>query len=122
MSSHYSNNEEKIINTYNNNLKKLTDLSNIFEKYSFDWEIYRALNKDLHRFTDAMSIYKHLYTFGLNEKRSLKIKEKYPTFDKNIYRENYEDLANMTDTELEKHYILIGVKENRVCDNLISRI
>ena len=119
MSVHYLNDEQKIIDRYETVLKKSSDLSNVFEKYSFDWEIYRALNRDLHKFTDALSIYKHYYTFGINENRHCKIKDRYPTFDKEIYRSNYKDLSDLSDTEVEKHYILEGVKENRVCDKKI---
>ena len=47
------------------------------------------------------------------------MKNKYPTFNKDIYRQNYYDLQNLNDEDLELHYINYGINENRICDRLL---
>jgi hypothetical protein len=63
--------------------------------------------------------YNHLFKYGINEGRHYKITNKYPTFNINYYRNNYIDLNNLDNLELEKHYINIGYYEGRVCDKII---
>jgi hypothetical protein len=92
--------------------KYLDKLTALMKTLNINWEIYRVLNKDLHQFTEKNDVFKHFYTYGINEPRCLKITDKYPTFDTNSYRSSYESLKNLTDTELEKQYILESFKES----------
>ena len=100
--------------------KYLDIIKNLFGVIHTNWEIYKALNNDLSlKFTQPDEFYKHLFDNGINEGRHLKIKDKYPTFSREYYRNNYDDLKDLNDLELEKHYIYTGYNENRVCDRSI---
>ena len=79
------------------------------------WEIYKLLNSDLD-FDSEDKYYEHLFNQGINEKRFYKINDKYPEFSHSYYKEKYKDLQNMSNNELEKHYILFGVNEKRICN------
>ncbi len=121
------NNEDNILHSLHNDIidnfcanKYLPHLMNMMNALHTNWEIYRALNPDLESiFYDSDNFYKHLYEFGLRENRPLKITDKYPNFNREIYRRNYSDLANLNDMEIEKHYIYNGIYEGRICDQLI---
>ena len=39
----------------------------------------------------------------------------------NIFPQNYKDLEHMTDKELERHYLIHGVNEKRICNSNISK-
>ena len=115
--SHYENNnikDDTICEKYLNQLAKMYDIINV------NWEIYRALNTDLHdKYSKENDYYNHLFKYGINENRPYKITDKYPDFNINYYRNNYIDLHNLNNLELEKHYINLGYNENRVCDKLL---
>jgi hypothetical protein len=100
--------------------KYLPHLINMMNALHTNWEIYRALNPDLdQRFITSYDFYKHLYEYGLRENRHLKITDKYPNFNRDIYRKNYADLAHLNDTDVEKQYIYNGYSEGRICDREI---
>ena len=115
--SHDENNnikDDTICTKYLEHLKKINDIINV------NWEIYKSLNSDLKNMYNTPSeYYNHLFKYGINEGRPYKISNIYPTFNINYYRNNYIDLNNLDDLELEKHYINIGYYEGRVCDKII---
>jgi hypothetical protein len=115
--SHNENNnikDDTICEKYLYQLKKMYDIINV------NWEIYKALNTDLHnKYSKENEYYNHLFTHGINECRPYKITDKYPNFNIKYYRNNYPDLNNLNDLELEKHYLKFGFYENRVCDKLL---
>lgn len=85
-----------------------------------NWEIYKALNPDLQiRLKTPDEYYNHLFEHGLKENRHLKITDRFPSFNRYIYRSNYADLSYMNDVELEIHYINNGQYEGRICDRII---
>lgn len=85
-----------------------------------NWEIYRALNPDLQiRLKTPDDYNKHIFEYGLRENRELKLTDRFPSFNRDIYRKNYPDLSHMNDTDLEIHYINIGHIEGRICDVII---
>ena len=116
--SHDINNDYKdntICEKYLIHLQKIYDIV-----VNVNWEIYRELNKDLHdKYNTSNEYYNHLFKYGINENRPYKITDKYPNFNINYYRNNYFDLNNLDNIELEKHYINTGYYENRVCDRLL---
>jgi hypothetical protein len=77
--------------------------------------IYCALNKDV----SLVDVYNHILTCAQRENRPLHITDKYPTFNKNMYRQNYIDLQGLNDQDLELHYIENGINECRICDRII---
>jgi hypothetical protein len=100
--------------------KYLQHLICIIYAVNTNWEIYRALNPDLQtRLITPDDYDKHLFEHGLRENRELKISDRFPSFNRNIYRSNYPDLSYMNDTELEIHYINDGNNEGRICDRII---
>jgi len=115
--SHDENNnikDDTICEKYLNQVIKMYDIINV------NWEIYRGLNTDLHdKYSTENEYYNHLFKYGINEYRPYKIIDKYPDFNINYYRNNYSELNNLNELELEKHYINIGFYENRVCDKLL---
>ena len=97
---HYFNNDNK-------KFYKKIDLDKMLEK--FDINIYKNLNKN-------KVFYDNLHTMQdyLNNNNN-KIKNfKAPhDFDPNIYKK-YKDLSNLTDSQLEEHYVLYGINEKRI--------
>ena len=80
--------------------------------------IYKELNPDLKLNTEE-EYYDHAFNHSINEKRPLHINDKYPNFNRAIYRKNYPTLINMDDLRVDLHYITIGVKEKRIADKLL---
>lgn len=115
------------IHTLNNNIidnycadKYLPHLDKMIYLLHTNWEIYKALNPDLEqRFVTSEQFYNHLFEYGISENRHTKITEKYPGFNRDIYRNNYNDLRDLNDLDLEKHYIYNGVFEGRIYDRPI---
>jgi hypothetical protein len=87
--------------------KKITDVN---------WQIYKALNNDLDHLNDSEQIYEHIFKYSDIENRYLHIHDKYPNFNRDIYRKNYSNLSNLNDLNLELHYIYNGSKNNDICD------
>jgi len=102
--------------------KYLKEVSDLYEKINMDWIVYKALNPDLEKhFKKPDEYYNHYYTHGIKENRFSKITDKYPDFSVTFYRQNYKDLEHMTDKELERHYLIHGVNEKRICNSNISK-
>jgi hypothetical protein len=82
---------------------------------NFDIEIYKLLNKDLdneNKWSDDE--YKlHYMLYGIREGRKYNINDVYPDFNHTLYRNNYEDLSNMNDIQLELHFLNKGKLEKR---------
>lgn len=96
--------------------KYLELLIKMYDIINTNWEIYKALNKDLElTLTEPNEYYEHIFKNGINEKRPFKITDIYPKFSKDFYRKNNYDLMNLSDLELEIHYINHGYEENRLC-------
>ena len=93
--------------------KYLNDLIKKKIIFEVNWEIYKFLNPDL-KFNKKEDFYKHLINNGIYENRCYRIKDKYPDFDHNYYKELYSDLAKLSNLELEKHYLEYGIKEKRI--------
>jgi hypothetical protein len=98
---------------YLNHIKKLKSIIDV------NWETYKLLNLDL-IFQTSDEYYNHLFTEGINDKRYYKIKDKYPNFSYYYYSKNYSDLSSLSFIDLEKHYLIHGVNENRICDRLLD--
>ena len=97
--------------------KYLEIMKKTFEIVNINWEIYKALNKDLQEILILPNdYYRHLFKNGLKENRPTKILDIYPNFSRNIYREKNPDLNNLNDLQLEIHYITMGFSENRKCN------
>uniref|UniRef100_A0A6C0B915 Uncharacterized protein n=1 Tax=viral metagenome TaxID=1070528 RepID=A0A6C0B915_9ZZZZ len=67
-------------------------------------DIYRALNPDLRSFNNTQC-YEHLLSSSIRERRPMHIGDKFPQFDRSIFRNDNPQLAHMNDLELELHYI-----------------
>ena len=85
---------------------------------------YRELNKDLNKLSIDKCL-QHYINHGINEKRLIKMDIKDNNiiisnndipldFDYIFYRNYYDDLNNMSDTELKTHWIKHGKNENRI--------
>ena len=94
-------------NIYLNSLKKTYYL------LSINLEVYKLLNTDL-VFNLIEEYYDHLIHHGIFENRNYKLKDIYPDFDHDIYKNNYSDLSDKNNSELEIHYLNYGKYENRV--------
>lgn len=82
-------------------------------------EIYKALNLDLH-FSTLEEYNNHLFKYAILQNRPHHITDKFPKFNRDIYRKNYNDLLNLNDLQIELHYINTGFFENRISDILIE--
>ena len=82
---------------------------------SFDWQIYRELNTDLAKYglRTQRDYEKHFAMYGKNEDRYHLIKQVYEDFDWISYKNNYSDLANLSKSGVELHWLQHGRKENR---------
>jgi len=101
--------------------KYLSTLIDLYKKIHINWKIYKILNPDLKDILEdnSESYYAHFFEAGIKEHRKISIYDIYPNFRLNLYKNNYSDLKNMNDTDLMKHYIIYGNKENRICDKTI---
>lgn len=99
--------------------KYLHDIRYYFKMIATNPIIYCALNKDINLDNDINVVYDHIFKYAHLENRPLHINDKYPSFDKNIYRQNYHDLQFLNDQDLELHYITSGINESRICDRII---
>ena len=95
--------------------KYLTDIKYYFKMIATNPIIYCALNKDI----EFVNVYDHIFNCAQRENRPLHITDRFPSFNKNFYRQNYNDLTSLNDEQLELHYINLGVNENRICDRII---
>jgi len=96
--------------------KYLNDIKKYFNMIATNPIIYCALNKDI----TPENAYNHIFNYAVNENRLLHIRDIYPSFDKNIYKQNYfSEFQYFSDQDLEFHYINYGVYEKRVCDKLL---
>ena len=95
--------------------KYLPDIKYYFKMVATNPIIYCALNKDV----SLVDAYNHIFNCSQRDNRPLHITDKYPSFDKNRYRQNYSDLHGLNDEDLELHYINYGVNEGRICDRII---
>jgi hypothetical protein len=68
--------------------------------------IYKELNPDLKLNTEE-EYYDHAFKYAINNNRPLHITDKYPKFNRSIYRKNYPDLFNMNDFCIDLHYYLL---------------
>lgn len=98
--------------------KYLKSLKKMYLMTCANAEIYKALNPDLN-FQTLDEYNDHLFRYGVPMKRSLHIKDRFPNFNRDIYKKNYQDLSGLNDLQIEIHYITKGVFENRVCDSLL---
>ena len=82
---------------------------------SFQWEIYRGLNPDLEQngIVSQSSVEKHYQEFGIAEKRIYRVQDAYPGFDPVRYRLLNADLKDLSEDQLERHWVLHGRFENR---------
>ena len=86
-----------------------------------NWQIYRALNTDLQHITDMNQIYEHVFNNANVENRYLHINDKYPHFNRNIYRKNYSCFNHLDDLTLELHYIYNGHSANDICHVILPK-
>ena len=82
---------------------------------NFVWEIYKELNPDLIRvgLRTKQQYERHYMMYGKREGRKCNILQLYPDFSHHSYRDNYEDLKDMNNEELELHWLQHGIKECR---------
>jgi len=99
--------------------KYLDNVKNIYTYLNINIEIYQLLNKELK--LNSLEEYKeHLFNIGIYEKNfCYNIINKYPDFNHNTYKQNYKDLSNMSDIELEIHYLKYGINEKRIINKLL---
>jgi hypothetical protein len=95
--------------------KYLKDIKYYFKLATTNPTIYCALNKDI----SISNAYNHIFNYAHKENRPLDITDKFASFNKNIYRQNYPDLQGLNDEQIELHYINTGVNEGRICDRII---
>jgi hypothetical protein len=90
----------------------------------FDWEIYKHLNPDLET-AGLKTMYdyiKHYRNNGINEGRRYNVYDVYPDFDYVTYENNYDDLIYLSKINLEKHWLLHGIKENRTYKLVLDKV
>lgn len=82
---------------------------------NFYWEIYRELNPDLIEagLNTRQQVENHYRINGMREKRKIYIKDMYPGFNPNLYKNNYADLKNLNDIQVSLHWLRNGRKEGR---------
>ncbi len=88
----------------------------------FNWKIYRYLNTDLieHNIKTKEQLVKHYESHGKKEKRKKSILDIYPDYNSVNYRYNNRDLQNLSEEDLEAHYIMYGNNEKRVYNRKIQ--
>lgn len=82
---------------------------------SFNWIIYKELNPDLIAagLTTQQQLERHYISHGKQENRITNVYQLYPNFNVKEYRNRYNDLAKLSDSELEIHWIVHGRNEGR---------
>jgi hypothetical protein len=106
-------NNEVIDNTIVN--KYLHHIDHICRINSCNWEIYKELNPDLQSFLfTETDYYNHIIFNGRNEPRFFHLREKYPSFSREIYKVTNPDLYNLSDLDLELHFLQKGIHEGRI--------
>lgn len=104
----------------NNDLpnKYLENIKSIHKITGINAKIYKSLNPDL-KFNTDDEYYQHAFQYAFKENRPCHVTDKYPHFNRDIYKSNYSDLHHLDDLALELHYVYAGVLENHVCDRLL---
>jgi hypothetical protein len=83
--------------------------------------VYKDLNPDL-KLTTQNQLEKHYIENGKKEGRKYSVYELYPDFNPLIYQKNYSDLENLTTFDLELHWLVTGIIEERSYYNILSDI
>lgn len=102
--------DKSIHNSYNHQIdhflpnKYLNLMWNYIRMVAVNNDIYRALNPDLRSLTHDQC-HEHLLRNSINEGRPMHIKDKFPEFDRNNFRQNNPHLGHMNDLEIELHFI-----------------
>jgi len=98
------------------------------ELKSFDWKTYVNNYEDLKEINTEKEAANHWKNYGVKENRTcinLNIKieiDHLMNFDWKIYVNNYEDLKDITtEKEAMEHFLLFGVKENRLTYDIKKR-
>lgn len=78
-------------------------------KTFFDFEFVKKIKPEFKQFNDEMIIEKYL------ENPNFIFSEKLNNFDYNFYILNYRDLRHLNYLQACCHYLMHGIKENRVC-------
>ena len=88
---------------------------------SFNWEIYKELNPDLIRsgLRTKQQYDRHYMMYGKREGRKCNILQLYPDFNHDDYKNNYDDLKNMDNTQLELHWLMYGKQEGRIYNKYV---
>ena len=86
--------------------KYLNHIIRIHKITGINWEIYRALNKDLEKMLITEDdYYNHIIHNSHIENRHCHITDRFPNFSKEEFRKTDPNLNNFTDLNLEIHYI-----------------
>jgi hypothetical protein len=82
----------------------------------FKWQIYKILNPDISRNIafNSNGFIRHYTSIGMKLRRKYSIYQVEPNFNHQYYKNRYDDIKHLNDTELEIHWLLHGKKENRV--------
>ena len=116
-------------------------MSLIINKYleenypNFHWEIYRAINKDIH-LSSKLEYEAHFLLYGLEECRKWKITDVISDFDWENYKKLNPQLGNIgnnSQIEYELHYLTLGIHQklpynyiynsnNNISDTIIKQI
>lgn len=89
----------------------------------FNWKIYRLYNEDLIKagLKTKKEYINHYVKYGKQEGRKCEMKDIYPEFNSILYRKNYDDLKNLSNEDLEYHWITLGIIEGRVYNKYLKR-
>ncbi len=116
-------------------------MSDIINKYlsenysSFNWEIYKALNRDLN-LPNKLDYEAHFLLYGLDEDRKWKITDILPDFNWQTYKKLNPQLGTIginTQKDYELHYLLQGIhkklpynytynSQNQIADNVYHQL
>jgi hypothetical protein len=89
---------------------------------NFNWKIYKELNNDLENFgLKTKKDYETHYLQHGQNKRPYLINQVYPDFNPVIYKNNYNDLKNLSNSDLELHWLMYGKKNNRIYNRNIKK-
>ncbi len=91
---------------------------------SFNWQVYRELNPDLVNagLKTPEQFNRHYLTHAKLDKRDFSIYQLYPDFNPINYKNNNNDLVNLSIAALELHWIKHGRFEKRVYTNSRSNV
>jgi hypothetical protein len=96
------------------------ELANMYPEVKFlIYDTSEGGYKKIHIEANKEEIDNHILYQSNLENRFLHIRDRYPNFNRDIYRKNYPYLNHLNDLTLELHYIYHGNKNNDVCDRLI---